>query len=128
MARLRDWVDLGQSTFTSLSSDDMTNLYSLEWPETKKMLMAEHRDAIEQDPRRIRRWVRTVSAIFYGLAKKLAPHRRLLFAFAFIAFFICLANVVANTRNPSAGVFLEITGTFLVMVLLLAMELIDKVK
>jgi hypothetical protein len=128
MARIRDWLDLGRSTFTSLSSDDMANLYSLEWPETKKMLMAEHRDAIEQDPRRIRRWVRTVSAIFYGLAKKLAPHRRLLFAFAFIAFFICLANVAANSRTPSAGVFLEITGTFLVMVLLLAMELIDKVK
>jgi len=128
MARLRDWVDLGKSTFTSLDSDDMTNLYSLEWPETKKMLIAEHRQAIEQDPKTVRRGIRTVSAIFYGLAKKLAPHRRILFAFAFIAFFISLGSLLARTKNASVWVVAEITGTFLLMVLLLAMELIDKVK
>ena len=128
MARLRDWVDLGKSTFTSLNSDDMTNLYSLEWPETKRMLMAEHREEIEHDPKRFRRAVRTVSAVFYGLAKKLAPHRRILFAFAFIAFFICLANLLTRTKDASIWVVAEITGTFLLMVLLLAMELIDKVK
>ena len=128
MARLRDWVDLGKSTFTSLNSDDMTNLYSLEWPETKKMLIAEHRQAIEQDPKTIRRGIRTVSAIFYGLAKKLAPHRRILFVFAFIAFFISLGSLLARTRDASVYVVAEITGTFLLMVLLLAMELIDKVK
>jgi hypothetical protein len=128
MARFRDWVDLGKSTFASLTSDDVTNLYSLEWPETKKMLMAEHRQDIEQDPRAVRRGVRTVSAVFYGLAKKLAPHRRILFAFAFIAFFVCLANLLARTNDPSPWVIAEITGTFLIMVLLLAMELIDKVK
>ena len=128
MARFRDWLDLGKSTFTSLSGDDVTNLYSLEWPETKKMLMAEHRAEIEQERAAWRRWVRTISAIFYGLAKKLAPHRRLLFAFSFIAFFVCLANVVTHTEDPPFWVFAELTGTFLLMVLLLAMELIDKVK
>ena len=128
MARLRDWLDLGRSTITSLNSEDVANLYSLEWPETRKMLMAEHREAIEQDPRRVRRGVRTVSAIFYGLAKKLAPHRRLLFVIAFVAFFICLANIIARTPDPKLTLFLEIVGTFMIMVLLLAMELIDKVK
>ncbi len=128
MARLRDWVALGKSTFTSLNSDDMTNLYSLEWPETRKMLMAEHREEIEQDRRRFRRWLRTVSAIFYGLAKKLAPHRRILFAFAFLAFFFCLASVATHAARNPVMVYAEIAGTFMVMVLLLAMELIDKVK
>ena len=128
MARLRDWLDLGKSTFTSLNTDDVANLYSLEWPETKKMLMAEHRASIEQEPRRLRRWVRTVSAIFYGLAKKLAPHRRLLFALAFVAFFLCLGSVLANSKERPFWVFAEIAATFLVMVLLLAMELIDKLK
>ena len=128
MARLRDWLDLGRSTFTSLNSDDVTNLYSLEWPETKKMLMAEHRQAIEQDRRAWRRWVRTVSAIFYGLAKKLAPHRRLLFAASFISFFICLVNAFAHSTQRPVWLFVEIAATFMVMVLLLAMELIDKVK
>ena len=128
MARFRDWLDLGRSTISSLNSDDVANLYSLEWPETKKMLMAEHRQAIEQDRKAWRRGLRPVSAIFYGLAKKLAPHRRLLFAAAFIAFFLCLANVMARSGDRKVWIFIEIAATFLVMVLLLAMELIDKVK
>ena len=59
MARLRDWLDLGRSTVTSITQDDVTNLYSLEWPETKKMLIAEHSDgtAIQSDPKAIRRMI-----------------------------------------------------------------------
>ncbi|HYK01170.1 MAG TPA: PP2C family protein-serine/threonine phosphatase [Thermoanaerobaculia bacterium] len=127
MARLRDWLDLGRSTVTSITQDDVTNLYSLEWPETKKMLMAEHRESIEQEPRRIKRWIRTVSAIFYGLTKKLAPHRRILFGLSFLAFFFCLASIFQRTRGDF-WVFVEIAATFLMMTLLLAMELIDKLK
>jgi len=91
------------------------------------MLMAEHSAAIEREPKAITRWVRTVSAIFYGLAKRLAPHRRILFALSFLAFFICLAAIF---RRSSADfwVFVELAATFLMMTLLLAMELIDKLK
>ncbi|MEO8378380.1 MAG: PP2C family protein-serine/threonine phosphatase, partial [Acidobacteriota bacterium] len=128
VARFRDWIELGKSTFTSLSSDDVTNLYALEWPETKKMLMAEHRTAIEGDRRRVRRWIRTVSAIFYGLAKRLAPHRRILFVVSFLAFFICLGSIFTRTPDPRLSMFLEVAATFLLMVLLLAMELLDKLK
>lgn len=128
MARFRDWLDLGKSTFTSLTSDDVTNLYALEWPETRKMLMEEHSSSIEQDPRRFRRWLRTVSAVFYGLAKRLAPHRRILFALAFIAFFICLASIFSEMTHPPFWAFVEVAAAFLLMVLLLAMELLDKLK
>jgi Ca2+/Na+ antiporter len=128
VARLRDWLELGKSTLTSLSSDDVTNLYALEWPETKKILMAEHSAAIEKDPRRVRRWVRSVSAIFYGLAKRLAPHRRILFALGFIFFFVCLFSLLTHMQKPPLWTFIEVAATFLLMVLLLAMELIDKVK
>lgn len=127
MARLRDWLDLGRSTVTSITSDDVTNLYSLEWPETKKMLIAEHRSSIEQEPRRFKRWIRTISAVFFGLAKKLAPHRRILFVLSFAAFFICLASIAQRT-TADFWVFVEISATFLMMTLLLAMELIDKLK
>ena len=34
MARLRDWLDLGKNTISSLTTNDVTNMYSLEWPET----------------------------------------------------------------------------------------------
>lgn len=128
MARFRDWIDLGKSTFTSLSSDDVTSLYALEWPETKKMLMAEHSSSIEKDPKRLRRWVRTVSAVFYGLAKRLAPHRRILFALSFIAFFVCLASIFSRSPDAPFWIYVEVTAAFLLMVLLLAMELLDKLK
>jgi serine phosphatase RsbU (regulator of sigma subunit) len=128
VARFRDWIDLGKSTISSLKTDDVANLYALEWPETKKMLIGEHRSSIEEDTRRVRRWLRTVSAIFYGLAKRLAPHRRILFIVSFIAFFVSLASAFSRTDNAPFWVFTEIAATFLLMVLLLAMELLDKLK
>lgn len=106
----------------------MANLYALEWPETKKMLIAEHSASIDREPRRIRRWIRTISAIFYGLAKRLAPHRRILFALSFLGFFLCLGSIFKASRHVDYWLYFEIAATFLVMTLLLAMELIDKIK
>jgi len=128
MAHFRDWFDLGKNTVNSISSNDVTSLYALEWPETKKMLIAEHRADIEQDPRRLRRWLRTVSAIFYGLAKRLAPHRRVLFVVSFVFFFICLLSMAKGMKHPPFWIFVETAATFLAMTWLLAMELIDKIK
>jgi hypothetical protein len=128
VARFRDWLDLGRKTFRSLTPDDVTGIYAFEWPETKKMLIADHRAAIENEPRRFRRWIRTSSAIFYGLANRLAPHRRLLFFVAQVAFFASLISIFARMPDPPVWVFLEITATFLMMTALLAMELIDKIK
>jgi phosphoserine phosphatase RsbU/P len=128
VARFRDWIDLGKSTFASLTTNDVANLYSLEWPETRKRLVAEHQHDIDNDPRRFRRWLRTVSAIFYGLAKRLAPHRRVLFVASFFFFFICLFSIANHMKDPPFWVFVEVSATFVVMTLLLAMELIDKIK
>ncbi len=128
MARLRDWKDLARSTWSSLKTSDLTGLYSEEWPKTREMLVAEHLDAIEAEPRRVRRWLRSASAILYGLAKRLAPHRRVLFAACWIYFFACLFSLLAHMRNPPIWVFMEIAGSFLMLTVLLAMELIDKIR
>jgi sigma-B regulation protein RsbU (phosphoserine phosphatase) len=128
VALLRDWLDLGKNTVNSLKTNDVTNLYALEWPETQKMLMAEHRESIEAEPKRIKRWIRTVSAVFYGITKKLAPHRRVLFTFSFFAFFLCLVSIFHAMSHPPFWTFVEIGASFLIMTVLLAMELIDKVK
>jgi len=100
MAILRDWVDLGRNTIQSLKSSDVTNLYAVEWPETKRMLIADQREAIEQDSRRIRRFLRTSSAVMHGLATRLAPHRRVIFVLSWFAFFVCLASIFSQMRNP----------------------------
>lgn len=128
MARLRDWIDLGKSTFRSLTTADVTNLYVLEWPETKKMLIAEQREAIEQETNRVKRWSRTCSAILYGLAKRLAPHRRILFVFAWIFFFLSLFSIATKMLDPPFWTFVQAAVMFVIMTLLLGMELIDKLK
>jgi serine phosphatase RsbU (regulator of sigma subunit) len=128
VARLRDWIDLGKSTWTSLTTSDVTNLYVVEWPETRKMLVAEHRSAIENEPRRAQRWLLTTSAIFYGLAKRLAPHRRILFFGSFVVFFISLIVLADRMADPPFWIFVEVAAAFIIMTALLAMELIDKLK
>ena len=128
VARLRDWLDLGKNTMTSLKGSDVTNLYVVEWPETKKMLIADHREAIDKEPRRVKRWVRTMSAIMYGLAKRLAPHRRVLFGVSFVAFFFCLFSLYVSMRRPPFWTFVEVAATFVMLTVLLAMELIDKIR
>jgi serine phosphatase RsbU (regulator of sigma subunit) len=128
VARFRDWLDLGKNTVSSVTTNDVTNLYALEWPETRKILIGEHSASIEQERKRLRRWIRTISAIFYGLAKRLAPHRRIVFALTFAGFFLCLASLFQSMAHPPFWVFVETAATFLMLTLLLAMELIDKVK
>jgi phosphoserine phosphatase RsbU/P len=129
MARVRDWVELGKDTISSLKTSDVATLYGTEWPSTRKMLIAEHAGAIESDPKRIRRFVRTRSAILFGIAKRLAPLRRVIFLIAFIWFFACLGTIFTHThRQLDWWLFVEVASAFIVMTLLLGMELIDKIK
>ena len=128
MAHIRDWVELGRNTIDSLKTSDVTNLYAHEWPETKKMLIADHRESIEHERKRLRRFVRTISAVLFGLAKRLAPHRRVLFVLSWIAFFVCLASIFGQMRHPPLWTFVEVAATFVMLTLLLSMELIDKIK
>src|SRR5438067_5216596 len=129
MARVRDWVELGKDTISSLKTSDMATLYGTEWPSTRKMLIAEHAGEIENDPKRIRRFLRTRSAILFGIAKRLAPLRRVIFFIAFVWFFACLFTIFAATRHHLDGwLFIEVAAAFIVMTLLLGMELIDKIK
>jgi len=128
VAELHDWLKLGKDTFSSLKTKDVTNLYALEWPETRKMLIADYQSKIDNDPKRLRRFVRTRSAMLLGLAKRLAPHRRVMFLIAFVWFFFCLFSVVTRDHSLHAWPIFEMGGAFMIVVLLLAMELIDKIK
>ncbi len=128
MAQLRDWLDLGRNTIGSLKISDATHFYETEWPETKRMLIADHRQAIEQEPKRLRRFIRSRSAMLYGLAKRLAPHRRVVFLISFVVFFIALIGVATRGNSLYLRPLWELGIPFLLLVALLAMELIDKIK
>ena len=128
MARLRDWLDLGRNTIESLKISDATRFYETEWPETRKMLIADHLDAIEGERKRLKRFVRTRSAILYGLARRLAPLRRVIFVVAFVWFFACLFTIGSREIGVRGWPLIEMAACFLMMMILLAMELIDKIK
>jgi hypothetical protein len=128
MAVFHDWVKLGKDTFSSIKTKDMTNLYALEWPETRKLLIADYQSQIDGDPRWLRRFVRTRSAMLLGLAKRLAPQRRIFFLVGFVWFFLAMLDAVGDHRSFYAWPYFEMAGSFMIIVILLAMELIDKIK
>jgi sigma-B regulation protein RsbU (phosphoserine phosphatase) len=127
VARIRDWMNLGRSTLDSLKARDLADMYTHEWPETRDLLIAEHRAAIDNEPRRIKRVVRRSSAIVYGLAKRLAPHRRMLFVLAVACFTMGTCGVL-QPKTTHVSHLGEMIGAFGVITLLLAFELIDKIK
>ena len=128
MARFHDWLELGKNTIRSLKASDVANFYSYEWPETRRVLIADHAAEIENERRAWCRWIRTASAVMYGVAKKLAPLRRFAFVFANVYFIFCLFALATSIHRIPVWTFLELTGTFLLMVTLLALEIIDKLK
>lgn len=128
MARFHDWVELGKSTIRSLKASDVANFYSYEWPETRRVLMAEHAAEIENERRAWCRWFRTASAVLYGVAKKLAPLRRFAFIFATIYFALCIFSIATRMVDVPVWTLIELSGAFLLMMTLLAMEIIDKLK
>jgi hypothetical protein len=129
MATFRDWFHLAKSTLLSVEGRQVTGLYGVEWPEAKRRLIADHSDLIDAESSRLRRFVRTNSAILYGLTKRLAPQRRLLF---FAAQFTLLMSFVSlfsrDAHNVSFTTYGGLLASFVFITVLLAMELIDKIK
>jgi sigma-B regulation protein RsbU (phosphoserine phosphatase) len=128
VAVLRDWLSLGKSTIDSLTTDDVAGLYSNEWAETRDVLLADHLHSIAREPRRVKRWLRTASAMMHGLVKRLSPVRRLLFVVGFVWFFLCLFTLFTGLKNAPVSLMAELAAAFVLINVLLAMELIDKIK
>jgi len=130
MARLRDWVELSRATLQTVHARDVADLYELEWTEARKRLLEEHQDSIERQHGRIRKFVRTCSALMYGLVKRLSPQRRILFAIAQAVGILSVIYLVLFTPNSvnSMKTIASMAFAFGIVTALLAMELIDKIK
>jgi len=130
MARIRDWIDLGKQTVQSFDRREVKELYSLEWPEAKRRLIADHADAIEQEPKKFRKCALTFSALLFGLARRLSPSRRMVFAGALILAILAILHFLfasGEWTNDSAST-LQLALAFVAMTLLLGFELVDKLK
>jgi serine phosphatase RsbU (regulator of sigma subunit) len=131
MPIFRDWADMAKETARSIGREDVHELFSREWAGARERLIAEYRDRIQAEPRKIRRFLLEVNAIVYGLTRRLAPTRRLVLAIALVC---VLGSTFGACQIGHKGGRLDISvdfGGFLVvsfvLVLgLLAMELVDK--
>lgn len=130
MARLRDWVELSRATLQTVQARDVADLYDLEWTEARKRLLEEHEESIGKQRGRIRRFIRTCSALMYGLVKRLSPQRRILFALAQAVGILSLIYLTLFAPNSvtSMKTIASLAVAFGIVTALLAMELIDKIK
>jgi hypothetical protein len=120
-----DWKSLARETAHSFDADDVRGMWNVDWQRARRVLLADHEDEIAAEPRRWKRAFRRTNAIVFGLAKRLAPPRRLVFAVALLLTILAvLDNMVGNGGEgwPFAALFVSI----LALAFLLAMELVDK--
>jgi serine phosphatase RsbU (regulator of sigma subunit) len=137
MPIVRDWIAMAKETARSLRRDEVVGLYSREWKSARHQLVSEHRDEIENTRNGLKRFVRVVNAIAFGLVKRLAPPRRLVFAIAglFLVGAIIEGLQMSSGHRSDAQYWRLASHTvdfllaaFLLMAFLLAMELVDKLQ
>ena len=131
MPALRDWKQLGRETFRAVTKEDWAGLWREEWRSARVQLVSEQREEIESEPRRWKRWLRSVNAVVYGLARRLQPVRRIVFVAALVmasmSAFDCRFNRGdwhVQVGGSGFGLFIA----FLLVALLLALELVDKIR
>ncbi len=143
MPSRHDWVELLRGTFSAVGREDLTGLYSREWRLAQEMLTAE--DAARPAPAggrgRVRRFLHTTNSVLFGLAKRLAPARRVVFLVVLLCLVMsmCGPNFHRSDTKLENGVrrttsyTVDFDSTFLfastvLLGLLLGMELVDKIN
>jgi serine phosphatase RsbU (regulator of sigma subunit) len=141
------WTDLFRATMRDVRRKDIIGLYSQEWRRAKEKLTADDRDAIALEPRRWKRWFKTANSVLFGLASRLAPARRVLFMVVLACWLLTLFSPSCQThgggsnddegekkdRHGHVSYSVDFDSGFLtissgLLLLLLAMELVDKIN
>src|SRR5512141_562753 len=106
MPRGKDWIELVRSTFRSVGREEISGLYAREWRHAREKLTAEDRDEIEREPKRIKRFLKSANAVLFGLSKRLAPSRRVLFGAALLFILLSLQGpmVLRSSERTHEGV------------------------
>ena len=142
MPSRKKWTELLRGTFSAVGREDLTGLYSLEWRRAQEALTAE---GGEPQPVKkggnIRRFLRATNHVLYGLARRLAPARRVVFLVVLLCLFLsmCGPEFQWSDESDEEGVRRETSykldfdaGFLLVSTvllgLLLGMELVDKIN
>ncbi len=136
----RDWLDLVRSTFRAVGRKDISGLYGREWRHARARLTADHAEELARKGGRIRRFLRTTNAVLFGLSRRLAPARRVLFATALVCLLLAMQGPSFSRSTEKVGKLVRTTEyhvyfdngwlflALVVVVLLLALELVDKIN
>ena len=120
-----DWKSLAKETVHSFDADEVRGMWDVDFRRATQVFLADHADEIAAEPRRWKRALRQTNAVVFGLAKRLAPPRRLVFALALVLTILAVLNAVVGSGAegwPFAALYLSV----LALAFLLAMELVDK--
>jgi serine phosphatase RsbU (regulator of sigma subunit) len=120
-----DWKKLARETTHSFDPDEVLGMWSVDWRRARESFFEDYRLEIESEPRRFRRALLKANAVVYGLTRRLAPPRRLVFALALVLVVLAVLQNTAGDRQSGAA-FLGLLVAVLALVFLLAMELVDK--
>ena len=139
--RRTKWKDLLRETFRDVGREDIVGLYKLEWRQAKQKLIVDDREALDRERRRFKRSLKTINSVLFGLAARLAPARRVVFLVVLALFLLTLfgprferhdtREEDGKERTVSYTVDLQsgyLTAASALLLLLLAMELVDKIN
>jgi hypothetical protein len=120
-----DWKKLAKETAHSFDPDEVVGMWSIDWRRAREAFFEDHRAEIEAEPRRFRRWLLKANAVVFGLTRRLAPPRRLVFALALVLVVLAILEHTSGSGQSDFG-FLGLLVAVLALMFLLAMELVDK--
>ena len=120
-----DWKKLARETTRSFDRDEVLGMWSVDWRRARESFFEDYHLEIEAEPRRFRRALLKANAVVYGLTRRLAPPRRLVFALALVLVVLALLEN-AFGDGSSGTAFLGLLVAVLALMFLLAMELVDK--
>src|SRR5262245_5099775 len=141
MPSRKKWTELLRGTFSAVGREDLTGLYSHEWRRAQEALIEESGEPVRTGGGRIRRFFRTTNRVLYGLARRLAPARRVVFLVVLLCLLMSFCgpefhwtdNDDENGVRKERSYTVDFDATFLfastiLLGLLLGMELVDKIN
>lgn len=126
MPSRHDWARLAKETFHAVDRQDVADLYHVEWRSAATTLIGDEAEAIAARRNGLRRFLGKANAVLFGLVGRLAPARRILFVAALL--FSTFGTVVVRNHEDVAIVVDIHWFAVAILVLLLGMELVDKIQ
>ncbi len=123
-----NWKSLAKETAHSFDADDVRGMWDVDFRRAARLLVADHESEIAAERRRWRRGLKRTNAVVFGLAKRLAPPRRIVFSLVLLLVVLAFLESMSGPswNGQASWAFVAFFMSILALTFLLAMELVDK--